>query len=597
MSRARKPALPILGLGLAGVLFSPAAHGVGRVLSENGTAIVPSAVRVVQTRSAGPSTEWLSLAVQGGPGRFALVVPVPEGTAVDPAFEAWIDALDFTTAPRIRPPSPVLECGATHSGTLEDTSTPSAATLVPSGVAVLDGPSAVASYALQQGFAFSSADTAQLAALGPTRFVAIAYDLPSAEGSIATLRFASPVPMPDLPVGLLGSLALPELTVFTIGEGRARYSAVPELPTSELLVTWHVLAGQSDFATARQSYLASLSGAATLIEASGSTPLVGWNVLPGGAGAIAPGVKSYFERAKKEGASVNSVDLCSKPVWDAVESGKLGARVGRVCAPGALALVPSSTPSTCDENPGAGEISGGALRCGDAADAALAFAGMQADKVRLTRHTMLIGTETPLALSPTVAEGASVSLLVTCDVADSTGCLPGAGGSGGTHSGGAGYGGQGGLGASTGYDPLPTPEPDPQVNVDVSCWSNLGDSCSGDGSDSSSDSGCSGDSSSESEGDTCSGDSSSDGGDSCGGDSSSSEGDTCSGDSSGGADGDTCSGDSGGGDSCGSGSSGSSGDCAVRPRPRRLKISALSLVLAALALPLRRRGRQKRRRY
>lgn len=572
----------------------------GRVLTATGSSLYLRSARVAQARAPQWTTGWLSVEVDGGPGRFIVVLPAPAGARVDPALDAFFSALDAATAPRVRPPKPVLACGATSEGSLEDTSQPFVSTLDPVEVAVLDDLTAVDAFASQKGVSFGADDAA---ALGPGRFAAVVFDLTQGIGRTETLRVVVPVAGTTTGLALLASADVPDVTLFSITEGRAALGpGIDEIGASALAAEWKVLPGTSNYVAERRGYLLSAAGGVALIEASGGTPLFGWNVLPSGAGALPPGVKTYFEKAKKEGAGIVSSDLCAEPVWDAVASGKTGARVSRACAPGALVAIPDAPGAKpCDETPLAGQSSASALRCGDADDLAYAFAGMRVDTVRVTRHATVAGPATPSPLEISPSDGPTVSLLVTAASADTSGCVngnAGASGSGGT-TGGAGYGGYGGGGGYAGgvdYGPDPVPEPDPRV--DVSCWVEFADSCSSGSSDGSGDS-CSSDSSSETEGDTCSGDSSSSDaeGESCSGDSSQSpEGDTCSGDSSSGAEGDTCSGDSGGGgESCSSGSSSSGGDCAVPRRPLRMRVSALFLLFAAVALPLRRSARRPRR--
>jgi hypothetical protein len=566
---------------------APTASAAGRVLVQSGTGISPVSARIAQSLSPGWSSLWLSVKVVGGPGRFALVVPAPAGTAVDPSLDAWLEALDAATAPRVRPPKGLLACGATTPSSLENLTTAHTPALPPSSVAVLSSLSDLSVFAAKLGLDFSASDAASLAEHPAAAFIGVVYDSKNDAATTETLRFVLPSGAPDLGLSLLGPGEAPEVVLWTIGEGRARVSGAEEVESGDLGVSWAVMVGASNYLARRSQLLSEKQGGAWLLEASGSTPLFVWNVLPSGLGAIAPAVRAYIDTARAQGANVGDTETCLGSIADAREKSKQGARVARACAPGTLAVVPGG-PASCDEKPGAGELSAAALRCGDADDLAYALSGLLASDAKLTRLSGLVGSKTPTSTQVLLEPTPSVSPLVTADEADTTGCFLGAGGNGG-------YGGGdpppagGGYGADDGV----IVEQRPQTSVDVSCWgsshstSSGGDRCGGDSSSGSSD------------GDTCSGDgsgSSSDEGDTCSGDSSSSssEGDTCSGDS-GSADGDTCGGSSssGGGDSCGGGSSGS-GNCSVgRSRPR-VRVSAVSLLLAALALVTRRRTRRGR---
>ena len=186
-----------------------------------------------------------------------------------------------------------------------------------------------------------NADVAALAATGAPRFVAVVYDLGQDKGISEPLRIAQPTASPSPHIALLASDASPDVTLFSIAEGRVGWVAgVEEIGASEVGNEWLSVDGISSYVQDRRTELLAKQGALSVVESSGSTPLFGWTVLPAGAGALAPGVKSYFEKAKKEVAGVSPSDLCVAPVWDAIAAGKTGARLARACAAGALVSVP-----------------------------------------------------------------------------------------------------------------------------------------------------------------------------------------------------------------------------------------------------------------
>lgn len=539
--------------------------------------------RLVETVGPEWSTRWLTLRV-GGSGRLVWVIPVTKGTRADASGNELFWAFESATAPRIRPPKSAPLCNGSADSLLESTAELSdAPTLAPTEIAVLDDVSAVGAFVTQQGISFDASSNAKLEPFGP--FFAVVYEVTDAAWTDG-LRLAMPDLAPPLETAWLGSSV--EVTLFTLGEGRARPNG-EQVGVDDLNVTFQLSDEKSDYAERRKMHLTQGLGERFLTEATGSTPLFGWSVLPANQGAIEPAAKTYFSRKKV------AVDACFGAVLDAQAS---TSPVGRACAPGALGVVPGG--EACNESVVAGEVSADSLRCGDADDLALAFAGFHLNQLRLTRDASVTGVDTPSPLLLSIEPGSTQSPLVSAENYDQKGCvLGGTGGAGGTGSG-TGWSGGSGWSGGPGYPENQYPqEPEPDTHVEVSCWGNTdsgNDSCSGDSSDSGDEGDtCGGDSSSDSGDDTCSGDSSSDSGDdTCSGDSSSGDGDTCSGDS-GSSGGDSCSGDSGGGDSCSSGSSGS-GDCSVaRVRRPRVKVSALTLLLIGLALPLRRVTRKRRR--
>ena len=56
--------------------------------------------------AAGPSrtTLWTSLRFTAAGGKMGIVVPAPPGTSLDISSDAWFEALEVATAPRVFPP-------------------------------------------------------------------------------------------------------------------------------------------------------------------------------------------------------------------------------------------------------------------------------------------------------------------------------------------------------------------------------------------------------------------------------------------------------------------------------------------------------------
>jgi hypothetical protein len=70
----------------------------------------PSEVRVAIAASPNRTTLWTSLSFAAFDTTLALVLPVPSGTMVDVSPDAWFDALDQATAPRIYGPTAGTVC-------------------------------------------------------------------------------------------------------------------------------------------------------------------------------------------------------------------------------------------------------------------------------------------------------------------------------------------------------------------------------------------------------------------------------------------------------------------------------------------------------
>ncbi|MDC0679987.1 DUF2330 domain-containing protein [Sorangium atrum] len=107
--------------------------------------------------AAGPerTTLWTSLRFQGASGPVALVVPVPPLAALDTSSDAWFEALEAATAPRVLPPQgvdPYCPGEAGAPGPFETVGRLAhEATLEPIEVTVLEDADAVARWAASAG--------------------------------------------------------------------------------------------------------------------------------------------------------------------------------------------------------------------------------------------------------------------------------------------------------------------------------------------------------------------------------------------------------------------------------------------------------------
>lgn len=601
-------------------------------------------LQVAVATSEGQSTWWLGAKVEGAAQAIFVVVPAPPGSSVDLASDAWFEALSDATHPRIVPPSmpPDVTCpeavvpGNDDYDLSGDISHSASVQPTPS-IEVLDFSQLV--LLLQDnGLSLDFEAMSTLADLDTAgyRFVVLRYEPPAGNSTLRTVRIASLGDSIKVPLLLSDAGATSaQIRVWAFSEGRANPGLVPWRQVDRSELAWS-LAGTTpptNYAAVIDSMLDQAAGDLWIVDAASHQAMFRNTSLLGGSASIPSVAAAYFDRAAAYGDSQADSAPCIGRVGMYESS---PATVGRACAPGALAVIGTSS---CVEDPQPGEIEPDQLRCGGIADdLALAMGGAEIASLWLTRWTGRLPAW-ELRSHDTLLSGdeGSESSVVVCDGWDTTVCEQGGAGGGTGGSGGAsGSGGQppnvgGGYGG--GQDPYNPPPDDPyygyddyddtEVYVEGSCWGDTSsttssddtedDSCSGDSSSSSAeeDESCTGDSSSSSTEDdeACAGDSSdaSEEGDSCSGDSSDSSdsSDSCSGDSSdSSSSSDSCSGDSSGSssssDSCSGGgsSSSSSSDCAVSPKKSRkgMPTSAFAMLLAASALTARRLRRDSERR-
>ena len=552
---------------------------------------------------------WTSLRFDASAGKVGIVVPAPPGSSLDFSSDAWFEALDVATAPRVFPPggeSPYCP-GASGPTTVFDITSPLAhvVSLPVDDVVVLDDAAAVVTWAEQGGLALSPALAASLGGIGGERFIAVRFVAAGGSALTRTLRVAMPGAPAMLPLALTRAGAKPLLvTSWMIGEGRAQPSGSTPVTIPPSEIAWDAKDKKSNYEEARAAILAAEGSDGFLTECAGTTPLATNVAIADGTASIDGLVTAFFERTAAYGDGLTDPASCIAAAAVALTS---SAPVAASCPRASLGVIDPAAP--CVESVPPGGVDPAKLRCGAPADdLAVALSGLNPGSVWVTRQSAQIpagtaGVDWPLTFKGTTVVSpvsAAKSLnLEGCGGAASTssGGMSASGAtassSGVSSSSGLIFVGVGGSSMSVGSGEVGGDDSSGSGSFDGRPL-DVGCGCSGtvdtsDTSDTSTDSSASCDGGSDTSSGSCSGDSS--GSDSCSGDSSG--GDACDGSSS---SGESC--DSSGGDaSCDSG--GGSGDCSVRGsrghKRSSPRFSVLALALIALLAPLRRRGRRSRR--
>ena len=600
------------GASLAALVASLSGHA-----RASGAWIASGYLEPVEQRVAvavGPdrTTLWTSLRFDAAAGNVGIIVPAPPGSSLDFSSDAWFEALEVATAPRVFPPadeSPYCPGKEGPASVFDIAGHVAHTTSLPvDDIAVLDDAGAVALWAAKSGLDLSPALATSLGALGGMRFVAVRFVAPGGPAITRTLRVAMPGAPPLLPLALTRAGSTPLLvTSFTIGMGRATTtgSIAATIPPGD--IAWNAKAKKSNYLDARAAVLNAEGVDGVIIECAGAAPLATNVSIANGTASIDGLVTAFFDRTAAHGDGLVDPTSCIAGAAVALTSSSL---VAASCPRADLGVVDPASP--CVESVPVGGLDPAKLRCGGVADdLAVALSGLYPTDTWVTRQSSQIpagkdGADWPLVFNG----GATVSPLRTAKSLDlagcnttSTGTMMGAtsGGmstgvtvSSGSDSGAGGmsFAGVGGSNFPVGVGPGQGGASDSSGSgsfdgrpLDANCG------CSGTVDTSADTSGDSCDGSSDTSSDSCSGDSSS--GDTCSGDSSS--GDSCDGSSSSDGGGSDASCDSGGGDlDCGGGSSdcsafGARGKKRVAPR-----FSVLALSLVALVAPFRRRGRRSR---
>ena len=586
----RTAVLTLLALAASGLVAGRAdASGFA---APKGARVDQRSVEIARARGGGRTTTWWRARFSAPDGIVVWLVPARGPAAVDVASEAWLDALDDATAPRVVPPRATPPCTMPLAPEVVDL--PAAASPRPaSGARAFTVAADLEAFLAGVGVEAPPATlTAARAELARGRVVvAVTITARGADESTPTVRIVQDGDDGELPLGLVRASTSPvSLTTWSLADRATRFGDLAPLSLSSSFVTWP--RGADSYRAARASLLAGAPDA-FLVEAAGHGLLFDGTSIPGGTRAPSA-VERYFGLATSIGDAPSG---CGAGPTAASWSGRFVV-AGTACPAGSLARV--GAPA-CAAAPG--DLDPRLVACGVADDLAIALSGTRPAEMGLTRGAAVIAAAGP---DPILSGGTgSVTPVVEAGRYDVVcGSSSGGGGSSGLtppppSNGGAVEGevlvatndGCGGSGGTV------------YVPADDGSTDDSSDSCGSDGttaSDDSSDDGCgaSTDSSSSSSDDSSSDDSSSD--DSSSDDSSS---DDSSSDDSSSKD-DSCS-----KSSSSSSSSGSSDlvktkatkaklkatkakPLGARAKGKRSPVSRAVLLLALLALPLRRAGRR-----
>ncbi|MFO0754867.1 MAG: DUF2330 domain-containing protein [Byssovorax sp.] len=594
--------------------------GAGRTAAASGAWIAGAPMAPVEQRVAvavGPerTTIWTSLRLsQTSAGAVAIVTPAPAGASLDLSSDAWFEALEVATAPRIFPPAagdPVCPGAPPASPLLFEIAghVEHVPSLPVQDVAVLDDAAAVASWAQKAGLVLTPALEGALAAQAPSRFVALLFQAPAGPSITPALRVSVAGAPPLLPLALVraGSGDALDVSAYLIGEGRAKLSGATPASVPALDLRWDAASGKSDYLAERDGALSSGGPGALLTESAGHDALALSTPIADGKASIDSLLVSFFDRASAYGDASQDPATCALAAATILSS---PTPVSRAC-PAALLGVIEGAEACAEPLLPVGQDPA-KLRCGGIADdLAVALSGQAPSATWLSREALQIpagkaGADWYLSFVP----GEGVSPVRFASKVDLSGCqsssssssssggifddLDGGAGSSSSSSGSASSGsmssgsGSSGSGSSGGEGSVVT-----DVYVDPgSC------NCSGtsDTAADSSGSGCDGSSDTSTDSSGCDGSSSGDSSGDCGGDSSGSS-ESC--DSGGGSSDASCDGGGSSGDmECSGGGGGGDMECSIFSRGvargRHPKLSVLAMIAVGLMAPLRRRGRKAR---
>ena len=604
--------LAFVSLAVTAATVAPAAHATGGVLapsSDSDPKTLDIQIAVTKVAGAPPSsTRWSRITV-GGVSSVLWLVPVRPGAAVDYSNDAWLDALDDTTAPRVGPRIKPADCDVKEDVERVETWGAVGTKRYPKAVTLLESEAQARAHAAALDHRVSSETGTRIhdAYARGWSFLALEIATPYAAGT--PLSSSPTVRVRDdggllpggsdglVPLALTGSTAVAaRVTAWVIGDGGAELPNTRDVPSSAIV--WSEKG--SSFGKHRSTEL--WTSQTWIRESSSHDVFFSELALPKST-PLPPLYAAYFGAA-----SGGPRPECETSTLGA--SNSLGV-VRRACVAGAVANVAGGEPCT----PGNGAIDPAAFTCGAGIDdLAFALSNVSPARVVATRFAGSIGkasfgtdmaiASVDVAISPLHEASRTECESPTKNPPSSSGSGSSSGTNGLPQGGGAPIGGgAGGSSSGTGRSywtrtdscsgtslvyVSDTGQQQP-VYDDEGCGGSTETVGAGGGSSSSSSSGGSSSgwdvddnssvgsgsssSSSSSSDDGCGGSSSSSSSDGCGGDSGSSSDDSCGGgsssssssdgcDSSSSSSSDSCSSSSSSSDSCSGGGGGDSCSCA-----------------------------------
>jgi uncharacterized membrane protein YgcG len=280
---------------LAFIAAPATARAMGAVVSSPPGASSAIAVRVAVAASdepGAPTAKWGSVTVQGSATAFVWIVPARPGALLQLSPDAWLEALEEATAPRVVPPDATPPCDFPGGAEVEGSFTPTATTApgavtVATDRATLDA--ALASWGLSVTPELSPAIDAVLAS--GSDLVAMLFT--DTRGTIVTRTFRV---IDDAPVAVPLSLTTAganevQVTAFALRSASPAFGAEPDLTIDPTAVLWRS-DGTSSYASARDTMLDANPGR-WLLETSGPTIVSTSTTLPDG--STVPSLTAAYE--------------------------------------------------------------------------------------------------------------------------------------------------------------------------------------------------------------------------------------------------------------------------------------------------------------
>jgi hypothetical protein len=306
---ASRFALALVGAAILASLAVPAtARAMGAIVSSppgaSSAVGLRFAVAASETQGA-PSARWASVTVQGSATAFAWIVPARPGALLELSPDAWLEALEAATAPRVVPPDTTPPCGFSGGAEVEGSFTPTVTTAPGAVVVAADRPTldaTLASWGLSVTPELSPAIDAAIAS--GSDLVAMLFTDASGTVVTRTLRVVDAEPA-GVPLSLLTGGANPvQVTAFALTASSTAFGTQPDLTVDPTAILWRS-DGTSSYASVRDATLDANPGR-WLLETSAASLVSTPTTLPDG--ATVPSLTSAYDSLAANGGDAGISD-------------------------------------------------------------------------------------------------------------------------------------------------------------------------------------------------------------------------------------------------------------------------------------------------
>ncbi len=280
-----------------------------------------------------PKARWASVTVQGSATSFAWIVPARPGALLQLSPDAWLEALEAATAPRVVPPDPTPPCDFTGGVEVEGAFTPTATTAPGAVVVAMDRATLDATLA-SWGLSVSPELSPGIDAVFGSGSDLVAMFFPAPSGTVVTrtLRVVDDAPAAVSLSLLTGGASGVQVTAFALRSSTPAFGTQANLTVDPTALLWRS-DGTSSYASAVGAMLEA-NPDRWLLETRGPSLVSTPTALPDG--STVPSLTSAYDSLVANGGDAGVSDdlaVALAPGGDDAGAGNVWLARGRTVIP------------------------------------------------------------------------------------------------------------------------------------------------------------------------------------------------------------------------------------------------------------------------